>query len=89
MHTLLTGPTDKTVVDFWRLVWQVRAPTIVMITNLIEGTRVKCSQYWPERGAQEYGPFKVILKDQTVFADYTIRTFILIVSRPIPIPRSY
>ena len=60
--------------------WQVRAPTIVMITNLIEGTRVKCSQYWPDAGGVEYGPFKVILKEESVFADYTIRTFILIVS---------
>ena len=58
----------------------MHSPTIVMITNLIEGTRVKCNQYWPDRGAQEFGPFKVILKDETVYADYTIRTFILIVS---------
>ena len=58
----------------------MRAPTIVMITNLIEGMRGKCNQYWPDAGAMEYGPFKVILKEESVFADYTIRTFVVIVS---------
>lgn len=51
-----------------------------MITNLVELGRVKCNQYWPDAGAKEFGPFKVILKEESVFADYTVRIFILIVS---------
>ena len=74
------GPTGKTVVDFWRLVWQLRPPTIVMVTNLKEGSKSKCEQYWPEQGTQEYGPFKVTLTDQQVFADYTIRQLLVSVS---------
>ena len=74
------GPISKTMVDFWRLVWQVRPPTIVMVTNLKEGSKVKCEQYWPDQGTQEYGPFKVTLTDQQVFADYTIRQLLVSVS---------
>ena len=69
------GPMNKTTVDFWHLIWQERPPTIVMVTNLKEGKKIKCQQYWPESGStQSYGPFKVTLTDQQVYTDYTIRT---------------
>ena len=65
------------MVDFWRLVWQERAPTIVMITNLVEGTKIKCQQYWPHTGTQSYGPFQVTITDQQTLADYTIRSLLV------------
>ena len=34
------GPMTNTVVDFWAMVWQERAPAIVMITKLTEHNRV-------------------------------------------------
>ena len=70
------GPLPKTVVDFWQLIWQERPPIIVMVTNLKEGNRIKCQQYWPESGKHDhFGPFQVTITDEHVFADYTIRTF--------------
>ena len=51
-----------------------------MVTNLIEGSKKKCEQYWPDSGSSTYGPFKVTLAEQQVFADYTIRTMLLTVS---------
>lgn len=77
MHT---GPKEETVVDFWRMVWQLHCPSIVMITNLKEGGRVKCEQYWPATGTKEYGPFQITLTDQQAFANYTIRIFLVSVS---------
>jgi receptor-type tyrosine-protein phosphatase A len=74
MELLLIGPIPKTVVDFWRLIWQERPPTIVMVTNLKEGNHIKCQQYWPESGGKDFGPFQVTITDEQVFADYTIRT---------------
>ena len=71
------GPLPLTVVDFWRLVWQERSPTIVMITNLVEGAKIKCHQYWPDKESAKYGPFEVSLIDQQILADYTVRTLIL------------
>ena len=77
---LLIGPLPKTVVDFWRLVWQEKPPSIVMVTNIKEGNKIKCQQYWPETGNKSFGPFQITITDQQVFADYTIRTFQVTVS---------
>jgi len=77
---LPTGPLPKTVVDFWRLVWQEKPPSIVMVTNIKEGNKIKCQQYWPETGNKSFGPFQITITDQQVFADYTIRTFQVTVS---------
>ena len=60
--------------------WQEKPPIIVMVTNLKEGNKVKCQQYWPEAGTNEFGPFKVIITDQQTFADYVIRVFTVSVS---------
>ena len=62
------------------MVWQERTTTIVMLTNLTEGEKVKCELYWPESGKEEFGPFSVTIADQQVFTDYTIRTFKVSVS---------
>ena len=62
-----------TETDFWGLIWQERVPTIIMLTN--EVNRFKCQQYWPDSGKKQCGPFQVIIADQQVFADYTIRIF--------------
>ena len=41
---LLQGPLPETLADFWRLVWEQRSSTIVMLTRLEERARVKCDQ---------------------------------------------
>jgi len=60
-------------VDFWRLLWQEGAHSIVMITNLEEGGKIKCHQYWPDKDTKNFGPFHVSITDQQILADYTIR----------------
>ena len=51
-----------------------------MVTSVVEGGQQKCEQYWPSQETQEYGPFKVTLTEQQVFADYTIRQLLVAVS---------
>ena len=53
---------------------------VAMVTNTVERGQHKCEQYWPDEGIKEYGPFKVTLTDQQVFADYTIRQLFVTVS---------
>jgi len=77
---MCVGPLPKTVTDFWWLVWQEGIRVVTMVTNVVEGGQQKCEQYWPSQGTQEYGPFKVTLTDQQVFADYTIRQLLVTVS---------
>ena len=71
---MLTGPMSKTLVDFWRLVWQEKPQSIVMVTNLKEGEKVKCQQYWPEANSESFGPFSITLLEQQIYTDYTVRT---------------
>ncbi|XP_064393132.1 uncharacterized protein LOC135340597 isoform X2 [Halichondria panicea] len=68
------GPLPRTLVDFWRLMWQERPPIIVMLTNLEENNKIKCEQYWPDSGKKQFGPFTVAITDQQILADYTVRT---------------
>ena len=78
------GPKDHMLVDFWRLIWQENTPTIVMVTNLKEGNKRKCEQYWPDSGSTTYGPFKVALMEQQVLVDYCVRTLQVTVSIHFP-----
>ena len=64
----------------WRLIWQERPAAIVMVTNLKEGNKKKCEQYWPDSGSKMFGPFKVTLTQQQVMADYCTRTMQVTVS---------
>ncbi|CAG2215467.1 Tyrosine-protein phosphatase non-receptor type 7 [Mytilus edulis] len=42
------GPKRNTVRDFWHMIWQEDVGKIVMVTQLKEGRRNKCVQYWPD-----------------------------------------
>ncbi|XP_030631212.1 receptor-type tyrosine-protein phosphatase F [Chanos chanos] len=71
------GPLPETLSDFWRMVWEQRANTIVMMTRLEEKSRVKCDQYWPVRGTETYGMIQVTMLDTVELATYCVRTFAL------------
>ncbi|XP_062337982.1 receptor-type tyrosine-protein phosphatase F isoform X4 [Osmerus eperlanus] len=71
------GPLPETLSDFWRMVWEQRANTIVMMTRLEEKSRVKCDQYWPVRGTETYGMIQVTMLDSVELATYSVRTFAL------------
>ncbi|XP_056432721.1 receptor-type tyrosine-protein phosphatase epsilon-like isoform X3 [Gadus chalcogrammus] len=69
------GPKEDTVVDFWRMIWEQKVATVVMLTNLKERKEDKCYQYWPDQGCWTYGNVRVAVEDFTVLVDYTIRKF--------------
>ncbi|KAF6317782.1 protein tyrosine phosphatase receptor type E [Rhinolophus ferrumequinum] len=69
------GPKHETVNDFWRMIWEQKSATIVMLTNLKERKEEKCYQYWPDQGCWTYGNIRVCVEDCVVLVDYTIRKF--------------
>ncbi|XP_043833008.1 receptor-type tyrosine-protein phosphatase S isoform X19 [Dromiciops gliroides] len=71
------GPLPETFGDFWRMVWEQRSATIVMMTKLEEKSRIKCDQYWPSRGTETYGVIQVTLLDTIELATFCVRTFSL------------
>ncbi|XP_072297386.1 receptor-type tyrosine-protein phosphatase S-like isoform X6 [Eucyclogobius newberryi] len=71
------GPLSETFGDFWRMVWEQRAASVVMMTRLEEKSRIKCDQYWPSRGTETYGMIQVTLLDTMELATFCIRTFSL------------
>lgn len=51
------GPTQGTIKQFWRMVWENvsttrpdTASTIIMLTRIREGGAEKCAHYWPQQG---------------------------------------
>ncbi|XP_068509638.1 receptor-type tyrosine-protein phosphatase S isoform X11 [Syngnathus scovelli] len=71
------GPLAETFGDFWRMVWEQRAASVVMMTRLEEKSRIKCDQYWPSRGTDTYGTIQVTLLDTMELATFCVRTFSL------------
>nr|XP_022306857.1 receptor-type tyrosine-protein phosphatase alpha-like [Crassostrea virginica] len=70
------GPKGRTINDFRLMVWQENVTQIVMLTNLIEGGKVKCKQYWPEYTDGEfYGNISIRKYEETQYTFYIIRKF--------------
>ncbi|XP_064626440.1 receptor-type tyrosine-protein phosphatase T-like [Lineus longissimus] len=64
------GPLPDSVTATWRMIWQERCDTIIMLTKLEEMGKKKCEQYWPSQGRKTYGPFTVQLAEEYKFTDY-------------------
>uniref|UniRef100_A0A8C9ZL56 protein-tyrosine-phosphatase n=1 Tax=Sander lucioperca TaxID=283035 RepID=A0A8C9ZL56_SANLU len=75
LNQLNICPKEDTVADFWRMIWEQKVATVVMLTNLKERKEDKCYQYWPDQGCWTYGNVRVAVEDFTVLVDYTIRKF--------------
>ena len=43
------APKMNSYENFWQLVLEKKVSTIVMITGLVEGGRVKADKYWPDK----------------------------------------
>lgn len=67
------GPfNQRTLEDFWGIVWQNDCTRIVMLTNLYEGDKMKCLKYWPDTEL-DIGSYTIELDGMDVFDSYTVR----------------
>ncbi|XP_061185174.1 receptor-type tyrosine-protein phosphatase alpha-like [Saccostrea echinata] len=69
------GPKPKTISDFWKMIWQEDVSVIVCLTNLKEGEKTKCAQYWPDINDKLIGDVYVNNLQEKCHANYTIRLF--------------
>ncbi|CAH2042192.1 unnamed protein product, partial [Iphiclides podalirius] len=76
-YIVTQGPTEETVVDFWRMIWQERAAAIVMLTKTFDFIKVMCVQYWPPNKEKDetYGDISVGIVQEEELANFHIRTF--------------
>ncbi|CAH1264751.1 PTPRA [Branchiostoma lanceolatum] len=71
------GPMQNTVQDFWRMIWETRSSTILMLSNLVENCQNKVCKYWSETDTMAYGDFRVTLIGTDKMDYYIARKFLL------------
>ncbi|XP_026473499.1 receptor-type tyrosine-protein phosphatase kappa isoform X1 [Ctenocephalides felis] len=76
-YIVTQGPTEETVTQFWRMVWQERASAIVMLTKTFDFIKVMCVQYWPASKEKDecYGGIHIGVLQEEELANFHIRTF--------------
>ncbi|KAG7494636.1 receptor-type tyrosine-protein phosphatase alpha [Solea senegalensis] len=71
------GPLQHTMEDFWRMIWEWRSCSIVMLTELEERGQEKCAQYWPSDGLVVYGDISIEIKREEESESYTVRDLLV------------
>ncbi|XP_018614990.2 receptor-type tyrosine-protein phosphatase alpha isoform X1 [Scleropages formosus] len=71
------GPLPHTLEDFWRMIWEWRSCSIVMLTELEERGQEKCTQYWPSEGTLVCGDMAIELKREEENESYTVRDLLV------------
>lgn len=71
------GPKQNTAEHFWRCVLEKNISVVCMLTDLVEGRKIKCYQYWPEGiGARsQYGDIAVSMTAEENHGDFVYRAF--------------
>ncbi|XP_030307401.1 receptor-type tyrosine-protein phosphatase eta, partial [Calypte anna] len=69
------GPLSNTIDDFWRMIWEKKIYSVVMLTKCVEQARTKCEQYWPDKQSKTYGDITVTIVSEIVLPEWTIRDF--------------
>uniref|UniRef100_A0A6I8SJW9 Receptor-type tyrosine-protein phosphatase alpha n=2 Tax=Xenopus tropicalis TaxID=8364 RepID=A0A6I8SJW9_XENTR len=67
------GPLRHSLEDFWRMIWEWKSCSLVMLTELEERGQEKCAQYWPSEGTLSFGDITIELKKEEECESYTVR----------------
>ncbi|GCB64839.1 hypothetical protein scyTo_0004680 [Scyliorhinus torazame] len=71
------GPLQHTIEDFWRMIWEWKSCSIVMLTELEERGQEKCAQYWPPEGSISHGDIAIEIKKEEESESYTVRDLLV------------
>lgn len=79
MYIASQGPVPDSFNAFWQMVWDENSPAIIMVTNEVEGGKLKCHRYWPEREGDSFvfGEITVTMTAEKVFPVHVEREFTL------------
>lgn len=79
------GPLPKEIDHFWKMVSHSEVQAIVMLTNLVEGQRTKCSEYWKkmkfveeklfENGTEVIVKRTIVSNDAKTFTQYHLQNW--------------
>ncbi|KAI5752014.1 hypothetical protein M8J77_012937 [Diaphorina citri] len=85
-YIVTQGPTEVTVNDFWRMVWQENASCIVMLTKTFDFIKVMCMQYWPSAKVKNetYGNLTISVEHEEELANFHIRTIRIVLKEGSP-----
>ncbi|XP_074593902.1 protein tyrosine phosphatase 69D isoform X2 [Brevipalpus obovatus] len=76
LYICAQGPLERTVSDFWWMIYEQKITVIVMLTKIEENGKIKCAQYWSDTGTKEIEKsFKVTLQSCVKYSDFIIRRF--------------
>lgn len=68
------GPLERTVFDFWRMIWEHKVCVVVMLTGIEEHGKIKCSQYWSDDEPKIIEEtFNVAVVSTKKYSDYIVR----------------
>ncbi|XP_062613543.1 receptor-type tyrosine-protein phosphatase epsilon-like [Saccostrea cucullata] len=60
------------------MIWQENVEYVIMLTNLEEGSTIKCHQYWPNKGeGLDLGLYSIRVEEETMYAHFVIRRMTL------------
>lgn len=82
-----SSPIQKTLGNWWRMIWNQNIPVVVMLTKEIENGNEKAIRYWPvgggNRSYEDYGDFRLILLNEELggSGDWVKRTIRLVSKR--------
>ena len=67
----------NTVNDFWRMMWEFKSRTIVLLCNMVEEGQEACHPYWPSKENEtiKYGGIAVTLQSKAAYGDFSVRKF--------------
>uniref|UniRef100_A0A8C2H3A7 protein-tyrosine-phosphatase n=1 Tax=Cyprinus carpio TaxID=7962 RepID=A0A8C2H3A7_CYPCA len=71
------GQKNTYLCNFWRMIWEWRSCSIVMLTELEERGQEKCAQYWSSDGVMVCGDMSIELKREEESESYTVRDLLV------------
>ncbi len=63
------GPLENEHTEFWKMIWHSKACLILMLVNLEEQGKPKCSQYWPAEQPMKFEKGAFTISSQSAATD--------------------